>query len=296
MAQHDVTHGDPTPAGEEKGSGLLYVVATPIGNLQDITIRAMAVLRAVDRIAAEDTRVTGALLAHLGISKPLFSVREHNEKAGAQKIIAALSRGESVALVTDAGTPGVSDPGAHVVAAVRAAGFRIVPIPGASAVTAALSAAGFAEPHFLFYGFLPARSGERRRALEALAGLPYLLVFYESPHRIRDALADLAEILGGERTVAIARELTKVFEQIHVCPLGEAVAWLDADAHRGRGEFVLVVSGNPGQSQDDTEARRVLEILLAELPAGQAVRLASAITGARRNRLYELALTLRKDG
>lgn len=269
------------------------MVATPIGNLGDITFRALDVLRAVDLVAAEDTRVSGKLLSHFGLAKSLLSVREHNEKAGAQKIIEALGRGQRVALVTDAGTPAVSDPGAHVVAAVRAAGFKVVPIPGASAVVAALSASGLVSPHFLYYGFLPPKRGERRGALEAVRDLPHALVFYEAPHRIKETVADLAQVLGEARTLVIARELTKVFEQIHACALGDASAWLEADANRERGEFVLIVSGAEAVDAGDAEARRVLEILLRELPVSQAAKLAAEISGGKKKALYELALKLK---
>lgn len=281
--------------GDSSGKGTLYVVATPIGNLGDITFRALDTLRAVDLVAAEDTRVTGKLLGHFGLTKPMLSVREHNEKAGAQKVVETLARGESVALVTDAGTPAVSDPGGHVVAAARQAGFPVVPIPGPSALVAALSASGVSAPHFLYYGFLPAKGGERRNALAALKDLPYALVFYESPHRIAEALADLSATLGEARTVVIARELTKLFEQIHACALGEALVWLNADANRQKGEFVLIVSGAEAAAEDDAEARRVLEILLQELPVSQAAKLAAEISGGKKKALYELALRL-KDG
>lgn len=250
-------------------------------------------LRAVDLVAAEDTRVTGNLLGHFGLAKQLLSVREHNEKAGAQKIIETLERGQSVALVTDAGTPAVSDPGAHVVAAVRAGGFQVVPVPGPSAVVAALSASGIVSPHFLYYGFLSAKSGERKSALRTLQALPYTLVFYEAPHRIKDTVADLAAILGEARTIVIARELTKMFEQIHICALGEAPAWLEADANRQRGEFVLLVSGAEVAAAGDEEARRVLEILVRELPVSQAARLAAEISGGKKKALYDLALQLK---
>jgi 16S rRNA (cytidine1402-2'-O)-methyltransferase len=275
------------------GKGTLYVVATPIGNLGDITFRAVETLRAVALVAAEDTRVTARLLGHLGLAKSMLSVREHNERAGAQKIVEALARGESVALVTDAGTPAVSDPGAHVVAAVREAGFAVVPIPGPSALVAALSASGLAAPHFLYYGFLPAKAGERRSALAGLKELPYTLVFYESPHRIGETLADLAATLGAERRVVIARELTKLFEQIHLCVLGEAADWLAEDANRQKGEFVLIVSGAELEAGGDAEPRRVLEILLRELPLSQAAKLAAEITGGKKKALYDLALRLK---
>lgn len=277
-----------------KSEGLLYVVATPIGNLGDITLRALEVLKQVDLIAAEDTRLTGHLLKHFGISAKLLSVREHNEETGALKLIDAMREGHSVALVTDAGTPAVSDPGARVVAAVRAAGFAVVPIPGANAAVAALSVSGLNAPHFLFYGFLPAKTGERRSALEALKALPYALVFYEAPHRITDTVGDLSAILGGEREIVFGRELTKAFEQIQVCPLREASAWLSADANRQRGEFVLIVSGAT-QDASAGDGERVLKILLRELPASQAAKLAAQISGEKKNALYELALQLKKE-
>ncbi len=275
--------------------GLLYVVATPIGNLGDITLRALEVLKQADLIAAEDTRVTGNLLKHFGIAAKLISVREHNEQAGALKIIDALRAGHNVALATDAGTPAVSDPGARVVAAVRAAGLTVIPIPGANAAMAALSAAGFNTPHFLFYGFLPAKGGERRTALQSLLALPYTLVFYEAPHRVADTATDLAAVFGGEREIVFARELTKTFEEIHTCPLSDAVAWIAADANRERGEYVLIVSGAAEQEKSAVETQRVLEVLLSELPVKQAAKLAAQITGEKKNRLYELALKLKGD-
>jgi 16S rRNA (cytidine1402-2'-O)-methyltransferase len=279
---------------DSNAKGSLYVVATPIGNLADITFRALDTLRAVDLVAAEDTRVTGHLLSHFGLSKKLLSVREHNEKAGAQKILAALGAGQSVAMVTDAGTPAVSDPGAYVVAVVRAARFRVVPIPGPSAVVAALSVSGMESPHFLYYGFLPAKGAERRSALERLKDLPFTLVFYEAPHRVRESASDLLAVLGKERTVVIARELTKVFEQIHVCLLAELDEWLLADPNRERGEFVLIVSGREESDAGNEKARRTLEILLRELPVSQAAKLAAEITDGKKNALYQLALSLKE--
>lgn len=275
-----------------KNEGLLYVVATPIGNLGDITLRALEVLKQVDLIAAEDTRLSGHLLRHFGIAAKLISVRAHNEETGALKIIEALHSGHSVALITDAGTPAVSDPGSRVVAAVRGAGLPVVPIPGANAAVAALSVSGLNAPHFLFYGFLPAKSGERRTALEALKALPYALVFYEAPHRITDTVDDLLAVLGQGREVVFARELTKAFEQIQVCALSEASAWLSADANRQRGEFVLIVSGATQDAAAGAGAR-VLKILLKELPASQAAKLAAQISGEKKNALYELALQLK---
>ena len=229
-------------------SPALYVVPTPLGNLGDMTQRAIEVLRGVPWVAAEDTRHSAPLLRHFGVTARLLSAHEHNEEAAARQIIDRLTAGESVALVTDAGTPAVSDPGARLVARVRAAGLRIVPLPGACAAITALSAAGLDAPHFLFYGFLPAKAAQRKRALRDLAGLPFALAFYEAPHRILASVTALAQVLGGGRTLVIARELTKVFETIHVCPLAEGAAWLAADADRQRGEFVLIVSGAPGKS------------------------------------------------
>jgi 16S rRNA (cytidine1402-2'-O)-methyltransferase len=274
----------------------LYVVATPLGNLRDVTLRALDVLAGVDLIAAEDTRVTHILLAHHRISTRTLSLHEHNERARAGKIIELLAAGRSVALVTDAGTPALSDPGALLVDAVLAAGHRVVPIPGPSAVAAALSGSGLAAAEWLFCGFLPAKAVARRRVLTRLSAYPFALVFYEAPHRIAATIAALAETLGPGRRLVIARELTKRFESIHRCQLGEAVAWLAADSDRVRGEFVLIVDAPPppaAESSDDSANNAVLAALLAELPLAKAVRLAVAVTGAPRNVLYRRALALR---
>jgi 16S rRNA (cytidine1402-2'-O)-methyltransferase len=278
---------------EEKPA--LYVVATPIGNLKDVTLRALEVLKRVDVIAAEDTRVTAKLLTHFGIaSKKLVSLHQHNEQRIALHVIAHLQSGRSVALTSDAGTPAFSDPGARLVAAVRDAGYPVIPVPGANAAAAALSASGLAYPQFLFYGFLPSKAGERRSEIETLARLPYSLLFYEAPHRVRDTIADLKSCLGGARKIVIARELTKLFETIHTCRLDEAEAWLTADANREKGEFVLIVEGASADSAAQfAEGERVLAILLAELPVKQAAALAARITGARKNELYARALELR---
>lgn len=275
--------------------GTLYVVATPIGNLRDITLRALDILKSVDLVAAEDTRTTGGLLSAYGIQAKLFASHEHNERTAAAALVERLREGKSVALVSDAGTPGISDPGAVAVRAVREAGFPVVPLPGASAVATALSAAGLAGD-WQFHGFLPHKAGERRRELAALAALPHSLVFYESPHRLLDTVADLAAGFGGGRRLFIARELTKRFESFHECLLSEALDWLQADDNRQRGEFVLVVSGRPAAADTGLdEARRVLEILLDDLPASQAARLAARITGMKKNALYDLAQILKKD-
>lgn len=283
-------------AGSEQPArpGTLYVVATPIGNLRDIGLRALDVLRSVDRIAAEDTRVTLGLLSAYGITRPLTALHEHNEATVTPRLIALLQAGESLALVSDAGTPGISDPGAHLVRAARAAGLPVVPIPGPSAATTALSIAGIASPQWLFYGFLPAKAHARRQALQTLVALPYPLVFYESPHRIQDCVGDLAAILGPQRELILARELTKRFEQVACLSLGEAQAWLSADADRQRGEFVLIVAGaGPQASAESSTARQVLATLLEELPASQAARLAAKLTGRKRAELYALALDLK---
>lgn len=278
-------------------SGTLYVVATPIGNLQDITLRALDVLKSVDVIAAEDTRHTAGLLSHFAIQKKLIAVHDHNEQKAAQQLISRLQAGESIALVTDAGTPGISDPGAIVVNAVRAAGLTVVPIPGASAVIAALSAAGITANGFLFHGFLPASGSQRRKALEVLKAETATLVFYEAPHRVMESITDMAVILGVHRRLTIARELTKTFETFHCCALGEAAAFLQNDPNQQRGEFVLLVEAEmtlqAGPVSEETE--RVLKLLIAEIPLKQAVRLAAEITGAKKNALYEFALNLQKN-
>lgn len=273
------------------------MVATPIGNLQDITLRALETLKSADVIAAEDTRHTAQLLNHFGIKTRLMAVHEHNERAAGEKILALLSEGMSVALVSDAGTPAVSDPGAVTVDIVRTAGYRVTPIPGASAAITALSAAGSLSPHFLFYGFLPAKASQRRQALESLRDHPYSLIFYEAPHRIVESTADIADVFGPERQITFARELTKTFETIHRCPLGEAQAWLEADSNNQRGEFVVIVEAMLSVEEQaiDPQAQRTLECLLAELPLKQAVKLAAEITGAKKNALYELALTLKSN-
>ncbi len=272
----------------------LYVVATPIGNLADITLRALEVLKSVDAIAAEDTRHTSGLLSHFGISKKLIAVHQHNEQQSAEALVARLQTGENIALVTDAGTPAVSDPGAIVIAAVRAAGFKVVPIPGASAVVAALSASGIVENGFTFVGFMPASGSARKKVLNSVAKHAYTLAFYEAPHRIVESIVDMALIFGAERKIVIARELTKTFETIHQCSLGEAIKWLEADTNQQRGEFVLLVEPALVKETEGLgdEEIRVLKILLADLPLKQAVKLATEITGAKKNMIYARALEI----
>jgi 16S rRNA (cytidine1402-2'-O)-methyltransferase len=273
------------------------VVATPIGNLQDITLRALEILKTVDLVAAEDTRHSAQLLSHFGIKTKLTALHEHNERSAGQKLVEQLIAGESVALISDAGTPAISDPGALLINLAREAGIKVVPIPGANAAIAALSASGLLMPRFLFIGFLPAKTSHRKQVLESLRTVPVTLVFYEAPHRVLESVADLAEVLGGERSITFARELTKTFETIHCCRLDEALNWLQADPNQQRGEFVILVEGEPAIAENDIdrETQHTLEILLRELPLKQAVKLAAEITGAKKNALYELALTLKPN-
>lgn len=272
----------------------LYVVATPIGNVGDISVRALHVLAIVDAIACEDTRNTGHLLNRYGISKNLIAAHQHNEREVANKIITRLHAGERIALVSDAGTPAVSDPGARIVDAVRQAGLRVMPLPGPAAAVTALSASGLLNEQFFFVGFLPAKAKQRESALIALSGMEAALVFYEAPHRIIETVDALASILGPARQIVFARELTKLFEEIHRCPLAAAAAWLAADANRQKGEFVIVVEGAPVHADADLlEADRILTILLAECSVKQAAALAAQITGQKKNALYERALQMK---
>ena len=266
-------------------------MATPIGNLEDISPRALASLAHADAIAAEDTRVTARLLERHRMQGKLIAVHGHNEQRAADWIVEQLARGKTVALVTDAGTPAISDPGATVVKKARAAGFRVVPIPGPNAAVTALSASGISEGPFLFAGFLPAKPGPRRKALERLSMLPYTLVFYEAPHRVVECVEDMSAALGPERILVIARELTKLYEQIHRCRLGEAAAWLRED--RERGEFVLIAEGAAARSENaKLDWERVLTTLIVELPLAHAVKLTCKLTGAKKNAVYARALQL----
>lgn len=278
-------------------AGILYVVATPIGNLGDVTARAKDTLASVDVVAAEDTRHSGRLLASLGLDRPLMSLHEHNEAARADEIVAKLRAGQSIALVSDAGTPLVSDPGFRVVAAARAAGLRVVPVPGACAAIAALSVAGLPTDRFCFEGFLPAKAGARRARLQDLARETRTLVFYEAPHRIAETLADLAQAFGDERSAVLGRELTKLHESVYADALGRLAERARTDADMNRGEAVLVVAGAPAredeESAGDVDVRTLLGLLLAELPVSRAVDVVVKATGQRRNRIYALALELR---
>lgn len=275
----------------------LYVLATPIGNVGDISLRALQVLSIADAVACEDTRNTGQFLSRLGLSKQLIAAHQHNEREVADKLIARLNAGERIALVSDAGTPGISDPGARIVDAMLAAGVRVIPIPGASAVVSALSVSGIVNDCFHFVGFLPARAKQRDNVLVGLAGLDATLVFYEAPHRITETVEALAAQLGPDRQIVLGRELTKLFEQVHRCRLADAAAWLAADPNRLRGEFVIVVEGAAAEADSDAaEAERVLTILLAECPVKQATALAAQITGMKKNMLYDMALRMKGQG
>jgi len=288
-AAHDAAGSQNNP------TSTLYVVATPIGNLADISLRALHVLSLVNAVACEDTRHTQQLLRAYGLDRPgsqLLALHQHNEAEAAQTVIARLSQGERVAYVSDAGTPAISDPGARLVAAVRQAGFRVLPLPGASSVTTALSASGMTgEDGFVFAGFLPSKSGERQQAVQALAQESRAVVLLEAPHRI-EALAQALAVLG-ERQVTLGRELTKQFEQIETLPAQNLPRWLAEKPDRQRGEFVLVLHDAPVAATAG-EGLRVLQILLPELPLKTAVKLAAEITGESKNELYDKALALKK--
>ncbi len=279
---------------QQHAGGTLYVVATPIGNLADVTLRAVHVLGLVNAVACEDTRVASQLLNHLGLHKPLLALHAHNEHQAAHAVLARLAAGEAVAYVSDAGTPGVSDPGAVLVAATQAAGHAVVPLPGPSSALAALAAAGDATGGgFVFAGFLPAKGGERRVALEAALAERRTLILFEAPHRVAELLAALAAAAPA-RLVTLCRELTKQFETIVTRPAAELPGWLAADPNRSRGEFVLVLHAQPATAAADDElpaaALQTLRVLLRELPLKQAVALAAELSGSPRNRLYERAL------
>ncbi|WP_045767974.1 16S rRNA (cytidine(1402)-2'-O)-methyltransferase [Xanthomonas albilineans] len=267
--------------------GTLHVVATPIGNLADLTPRAQEVLRSVAAICAEDTRRSGQLLAHFGIERPLVALHEHNEEALAQRIVARLRGGESLALVSDAGTPLVSDPGYRLVRAARVAGVRVSPVPGACAAIAALSVAGLPSDRFAFEGFLPAKAAARRERLARLAGEARTLVFYEASHRIAESLADCRAAFGDTRPAVMARELTKLFETVLDGSLADLHARVEADDNQRKGEFVLIVQG-AGDDADAqlTEGRRVYAKLSEHLPPSTAAKLAAELTGAARKALY----------
>ncbi|WP_318945647.1 16S rRNA (cytidine(1402)-2'-O)-methyltransferase [Marinobacter sp.] len=272
-------------------------MATPIGNLEDLTGRAVQVLASVDFIAAEDTRHSGRLLQHLGIQKPMVALHDHNERDRARGLLGRIAAGESAALISDAGTPLISDPGYVLVRQARALGLRVVPIPGACALVAALSAAGLPTDRFLFAGFAPAKGGARRGFLKDLARETATLVFYESPHRIREMLQDVAGILGEGREVVVARELTKTFETFYSGTAAELVEAISGDPNASRGEFVVMVRGRESQAADAVglDVDRMLELLVADLPVKRVAKIVSELTGLPRNELYQKALAFRSD-
>ncbi len=285
-------------AARDSQFGTLYVVATPIGNLDDISARALAVLRDVVLIAAEDTRHSARLTQHFGISTPLAACHEHNEREQGGRFLARLQAGEDVALISDAGTPLISDPGFHLVRQARAAGVAVVPVPGACALIAGLSAAGLPSDRFIFEGFLPARAAARRARLQQVKEEPRTLIFYEAPHRILECVEDLRAVFGDARQAVLARELTKTFETIKGLPLVELREWIAADSNQQRGECVLLVAGwlaPEGAEAVSAEALRVLDLLLGELPLKRAAALAAEITGVRKNLLYQVALERQKQ-
>lgn len=274
--------------------GALYIVATPIGNLDDITRRAVDVLSRVDAIAAEDTRHSRRLLAHLGIDTPLFPFHEHNENRQAAAVIRRLQEGQSIALVSDAGTPLVSDPGYPLVSQARAAGIPVIPVPGASSILAALSCSGLPTDRFVFEGFLPAKTGARRQRLQELAGETRTLVFFEAPHRIRQCLEDMQAVLGAERRAVLARELTKNFETFLDGSLADINARVAGDDNQARGEIVLLLAGAEAGKNMDAAAEKIFAALLEELPLKQAAALAAKITGIGKNVFYQLGLEKKK--
>ncbi|MBI5612666.1 MAG: 16S rRNA (cytidine(1402)-2'-O)-methyltransferase [Gammaproteobacteria bacterium] len=273
-------------------NGVLYVVATPIGNLEDMTARAARVLSEVALIAAEDTRHSARLLDHFGIDTKMLPLHEHNEAEQTAALLQLLRQGKSVALISDAGTPLVSDPGFRLVQAAQAAGVRVAPVPGACAAIAALSVAGLPTDRFVFEGFPPPKPAARRAAFAALRAETRTVIFYETPHRLAECLQDLRDVFGAERPAVLARELTKQYETVRAAPLAELAAWVAGDANQQRGESVLLVRGAPPAEERglDAEAERILRVLLQELPVKQAAALAAAITGLKKNRLYQYAL------
>lgn len=282
MKQHD---------SAENSQGKLYIVPTPIGNLGDITQRALDVLQSVDLIAAEDTRHTGLLLQHFAINARLFALHDHNEQQKAQTLLAKLQDGQNIALVSDAGTPLINDPGYHLVRTCREAGVQVVPLPGPCAAIAALSAAGLPSDRFCYEGFLPAKSKGRRDTLRGLEQEPRTLIFYESTHRLIESLEDICSELGESRYVVLAREITKTWESIHGAPIGELVAWVKEDENRRKGEMVLIVEGFKAQEEAlPADALRTLALLQAELPLKKAAALAAEIHGVKKNALYKYAL------
>ncbi|UFI47643.1 16S rRNA (cytidine(1402)-2'-O)-methyltransferase [Pseudomonas savastanoi] len=286
------------PVVSNSTPGSLYVVATPIGNLDDMSVRALKVLREVTLIAAEDTRHSARLMQHFGISTPLAACHEHNERDEGSRFIMRLLAGDDVALISDAGTPLISDPGYHLVRQARAVGVPVVPVPGACALIAALSAAGLPSDRFIFEGFLPAKAAGRKAKLERVKEEPRTLIYYEAPHRILECLQDMEQVFGADRQALLAREITKTFETLKGLPLGELRAFVEADSNQQRGECVVLIAGwTPPEDEDviGEEARRILDLLLAEMPLKRAAALAAEITGVRKNLLYQVALEKQKE-
>lgn len=284
--------------GKNESAGILYIVATPIGNLEDMSARATAILSKVDVVAAEDTRHSGRLLQHLGLQKRLVAIHDHNERDRAGSILAELEAGRSVALISDAGTPLISDPGYVLVREARNRGLTVTPIPGPCALVTALSAAGLPTDRFLFVGFLPAKRSGRRAALERLRQESATLVFYESPHRILDAVGDIAAVLGEGRELVLGRELTKAFETFYSGSASEVLADLEADSHGSKGEFVVMIRGaepvNPEEDPGALDVDRLITLLLAELPVKKVAKLAAELSGRSKNELYQRALELKQ--
>jgi 16S rRNA (cytidine1402-2'-O)-methyltransferase len=275
-------------------TAILYVVSTPIGNLEDLSPRAIATLQKVDLIAAEDTRHSGRLMQHFGISTPMLAVHDHNERARAQMLVNKLAQGQSIALISDAGTPLISDPGYHLVSAVRNAGYQVVPVVGPCALIAGLSVSGLATDRFSFYGFLPAKTSGRKQQLKQLVSVTHTQVFYESPHRIVAMVDDIVAVMGPNRELVLARELTKTFETVYGAPASQVQAWLLADHNQQKGEFVVLIAGaEPEVLQDiGSDEERMLTLLLAELPIKKAAAITAAITGHKKKALYDRALEL----
>ncbi len=271
----------------------LYVIGTPIGNMGDISLRALHILGMADAVACEDTRVTGNLLSAYGLNKELISAHQHNERETAEKLIERLQKGDRIALVSDAGTPAISDPGAKIVDAVRRANLDVVPVPGPSAAVTALSASGLLDDQFLFIGFLPTKASQRREFLLKQKNIHATLVIYEAPHRIRETLEALVGIFEPSRQIVIAREITKLFEEIHRCPLSECLTWLEKKPNSQKGEFVLLLESAATATPEDFQAQHILSILLEELPVSSAASLAARITGIKKKKLYEMALQLK---
>jgi len=276
--------------------GSLYIVATPIGNMGDMTERAQQTLGDVDVIAVEDTRRSGQLLRHFEISTPMIAVHEHNERQICDSLLSRIEKGENIALISDAGTPLLSDPGYFLVNQARERELSVVPIPGVSAVITALSVAGLPTDRFIFEGFLPAKSTARQQKLEKLKEDMRTVIFYEAPHRIVEMLKDCQTVFGGMRKVVIARELTKTFETVHGDTLEKLIPWVEADENQKKGEFVVLLHGAAAREETDldAESERILLILLKDLPVKQAAALAASITGLKKNALYQFALKLKE--